>query len=124
MSINLPEDIETDDIYQWLQDGWVLYECEAWKFIGDVEHSNRQGGYVATFRRNGDLHQLPVMDVELVWPICGATNMQFEGITAAVYVERELPESRGTTLHWPTHVTGIRASAIECVRRVRFGETG
>jgi hypothetical protein len=41
-----------------------------------------------------------------------------------VYVERELPESRGITMNWPTHVTGVRASAIECVRRVRFGDTG
>lgn len=41
-----------------------------------------------------------------------------------VYVERELPDSRGTTMHWPTHVTGVRSTAIECVRRVRFGEAG
>jgi len=46
------------------------------------------------------------------------------GETITVYVERELPESRGLTMAWPTHVTGIRAAAIECVRRMRFGETG
>ena len=39
-----------------------------------------------------------------------------------VYNERELPESRGVTLNWPTHMTGVRAVAIECVRRVRFGD--
>ena len=41
-----------------------------------------------------------------------------------VYVEREMPDSSGVTMDWPTHVTGVRASAIECVRRVRFGDLG
>ena len=40
----------------------------------------------------------------------------------AVYKEQDLPESSGTTLAWPTHMTGVRAVAIESVRRVRFGD--
>lgn len=44
--------------------------------------------------------------------------------TITVYVERELPESLGATMAWPTHVTGVRAAAIECVRRVRYGDLG
>jgi hypothetical protein len=44
--------------------------------------------------------------------------------TVVVYLERELPDSPGVTMSWPTHMAGLRSAAIECVRRVRFGETG
>lgn len=44
--------------------------------------------------------------------------------TVTVYLERELPDSRGVTMDWPTHMTGIRAAAMECVRRVRYREVG
>jgi hypothetical protein len=44
--------------------------------------------------------------------------------TVTVYVERELPDSTGVTMNWPTHMTGIRGGAIECVRRVRYREIG
>jgi hypothetical protein len=43
------------------------------------------------------------------------------GEAVTVYLERELPESRGIAMSWPTHMTGIRAAGIECCRRVRFG---
>ena len=44
------------------------------------------------------------------------------GEMVTVYREQEMPETRGETMSWPTHMTGVRAVAIECVRRVRFGD--
>ena len=39
-----------------------------------------------------------------------------------VYREQELPDSLGTTVPRPTGMVGIRGIAIECARRVRYGE--
>lgn len=89
MPTNLPSDIEQDDVYQWLQDGWVLHEGNVWRFIGDVEYKRGEDEIYAVFRRNGDHEVLPVSRVELVWPTCGAINTEAEGISLAVYVNRE-----------------------------------
>ena len=42
--------------------------------------------------------------------------------TVSVYLERELPDSPGVVMGWPTGMTGLRSVAIECARRMRYGE--
>lgn len=45
-----------------------------------------------------------------------------KGDLVTVYNERELPDSPGQTMHRPMNLTSHRSAAIECCRRVKFGE--
>ena len=48
--------------------------------------------------------------------------VKLKGELLQVYNERELPESPGVVMKRPTNLTSHRAAAIECVRRLRYGE--
>ena len=59
-----------------------------------------------------------------VWYDTDCYLVLLAGGMVTVYRQMELPHTLGTTLHWPAGVTGVRAAAIESVRRVRNGEVG
>ncbi len=91
MSIQLPEDINEDDIYQWLNDGYVRVNGVVCQFLGDVSY--RRSEYSARFypcsEDDDESFEAKISDVECYWPICGAVNKRYRGKGVAVYVERE-----------------------------------
>jgi hypothetical protein len=92
MSFKIPDDISCDDVYQWLNDSYVLHDDgHVLQFTGDVERT-RHGGRTAYFInvQEGDAHaeRLNVKRVSLHWPVCGAINVSFRNIDYAYYVQR------------------------------------
>lgn len=44
------------------------------------------------------------------------------GEMVTVYKEREMPDGHGEIMRRPTNLTSHSAAAIECVRRIKYGD--
>jgi hypothetical protein len=86
VSYKLPADILEDDVYQWLNDGWVRHpDYGVIQFLGDVNTYDEVASFFTLDEEQISAHYA---DVTCEWPICGMVNHNRFGARAAVYVRR------------------------------------
>jgi len=85
VTYKLPKDIYEDDVYQWLNDGWVTHpDYGVLKFLGELDSFDK----TAEFSLDGEPMRLLYLELECFWPIGCMINHTKRGDRAAVYVQR------------------------------------
>ena len=86
--ISIPEDISSDDLYQWIGDGYVMIHGKAAVMVHGKEEDDTTCAKFE-FLDNGREEWLDLDEVQCYWPVCGAINLTHDQKSIAVHVQRE-----------------------------------